>query len=198
MVMNKKCLLLIDCQYDFLRGGKLACENADKQMNVLTDYILSKSSEYTNIIATADWHPITHCSFKQNGGPFPVHCLAHSRGAAIYEPLVEACYNAKADFAVFTKGDDPDHEQFSIVKNEKSWSQIKALIKANGIDEIVVAGIAGEYCVKDSIKDIHKDMPNMKISALLPCIGYLSADGEKEFVKWINEEHPSTNIINEI
>ena len=77
--MAKKLLLVIDAQYDFIFGS-LAVNGADKMMEDLASYIKDSGKGYESIIATADWHPITHCSFKENGGEWPMHCVAYSNG----------------------------------------------------------------------------------------------------------------------
>jgi len=179
----KKMLLVIDCQYDFLDGGKLGVDDSTVMIDNLTKYVNEHGKDYDFTIATVDWHPTTHCSFKENGGMWPMHCIQHSQGAAIYESLLMALNEKSNHFEILTKGVDEDHEEYSIFKNKKSCEFIENLVKTVGIEEIDVAGIAYDYCVCDSVKDGLRTLPNVKFNVIkeyCPSIG----DGN-EFTKFI-------------
>ncbi|MCI7653453.1 MAG: hypothetical protein MSS51_04210 [Bacteroidales bacterium] len=75
----RKLLLVIDAQRDFLEGS-LSVEGAPQMMDCLADYIRRQDGNYLLKAFTQDWHPLNHCSFKRNGGIWPVHCLQHSDG----------------------------------------------------------------------------------------------------------------------
>ena len=108
-----KLYLCIDTQYDFQEGGNLGVDGGKKCGDLQAEYLSKHKDEYGIVIATVDWHPITHCSFKDNGGIWPPHCVQHSHGAAIYQPLLDVlteCHN----FVTLTKGCDEDHEEYSI------------------------------------------------------------------------------------
>lgn len=194
MTKKQRILLLIDCQIDFI-SGSLACNGSDKAMDALASYIVQSKDDYDLVVLTADWHPATHSSFIENGGPFPVHCLQHSAGASIYQPILDALHEIGDNYVVLTKGDADSPEQFSIVKNDKSWKELNATLGALETKEIDVAGIAGMYCVKDSISDLHKERPDLKIRALLPYIGHLKETDAEEFRKWVEQSHESTELV---
>ena len=182
----KKILLLIDCQYDFLDGGKLGVSGSTDKMHILTDYVRNHGNDYTMIVATADWHPFTHCSFKENGGMWPTHCVQHSLGAAIFEPLLIAINESANHFEVLTKGCDEDHEEYSIFKNMTSCDELIKLVERLDIEEIDVCGIALSYCVADTIKDGRRNLPNVQFNLLknfCPDIG----DGSAETIKKLED-----------
>ncbi len=79
----QKALLLIDVQNDFLPGGALAVPNGDAIFPAI-DTLLSL--DCAAVIASRDWHPPEHCSFTPYGGPWPVHCVAGTRGADFFSP----------------------------------------------------------------------------------------------------------------
>lgn len=166
--MKKTILFLIDCQYDFLDGGKLGVEGSTSKMDALTKYIRESNGKYSMILASADWHPFTHCSFKSNGGIWPPHCIQHSSGAAIYQPILDAINDIGAELHVFTKGTNEDREEYSVMKNPESNKAIHAIIEHQKDVEIEICGIAGDYCVKDSVADFHREFPDVKLSVLLP------------------------------
>lgn len=164
----KKILFLIDCQKDFMDGGKLGVDNSTKKMDELAQYIRDSKGQYDAVLASVDWHPNTHCSFKPNGGIWPPHCLQYSEGAAIYEPILNAIDEIGVDFHVFTKGVNEDREEYSVMKNGASNKAIHAFIESNSVEAADFAGIAGDYCVKDSVADFHREIPNVTITVLEP------------------------------
>ena len=93
--MNK-LLLVIDCQYDFINGS-LAVKGAGPTMDRLAEFIKENGASYKKIVLTADWHPLTHCSFKDNGGTWPKHCVQYTQGAAIYQPIIDTLDTIKSD-----------------------------------------------------------------------------------------------------
>lgn len=159
----KKYLLLIDCQYDFI-DGKLAVDGSKPIMDNLADYIRTNGKDYNAIWATADWHPITHISFKENGGEWPVHCVQHSHGAAIYEPIMEAVFSLGIDFPILTKGNMESREEYSIFRNFISCNKLLKMASRNSV--VDVAGIALDFCVKDTLVDSKKFMPNREFRLL--------------------------------
>jgi nicotinamidase/pyrazinamidase len=54
-----KALLVVDLQYDFLPGGKLAVPNGNEIIEVVNRI----QEKFELIIATQDWHPQNHKSF---------------------------------------------------------------------------------------------------------------------------------------
>lgn len=180
--MEKKILFIIDAQYDFIDGGKLGVAGSEKKMLNLADYIREHGKEYEHIFASVDWHLSTHCSFKENGGIWPTHCVQHTIGAAIFSPITEAINEIKADFHVFTKGDDEDREEYSIMKNIKSFTEISRILKNNDIKHVDFCGIADIYCVKDSIEDFHRALPDIEIGVLTKYIGNMDEEKFNEYL----------------
>ena len=99
--MLKKILLIIDPQYSFLDNGELPVNGSQYQMDCLSEFISEQGKNYSSIIITVDNHPINHCSFKHNGGMWPTHCVQHSVGASIYEPIFVNSNNVNNRVFVF-------------------------------------------------------------------------------------------------
>lgn len=70
----KRMLLIVDPQVDFVTGT-LPVPHASEAMEKLAAYIAEENGKYDWLVVTEDWHPSRHCSFKENGGEWPVHCL---------------------------------------------------------------------------------------------------------------------------
>ena len=82
-------LLIVDPQNDFITGT-LAVQGAKEKMLKLSDYIKDFKDEYDYVFVTLDTHPIEHCSFKENGGMWPSHCVFLTNGWHMPEYLSDA------------------------------------------------------------------------------------------------------------
>lgn len=168
---TKKLLLLVDVQYDFINGS-LAVSGAPAVMDSLAAYIAEQpAGTFSQIVMTADFHPYNHSSFKDNGGMWPVHCVAYSHGASIYQPVFEAVNKQIPCSPVLTKGDNVAVDEYSIMANAASAKKLLRIIEENGIQEIYVAGLCGDYCVGNSIKDLVQAGHGEKIRVLTRFIG---------------------------
>lgn len=160
-----KILFVIDPQYDFI-SGSLPVGGAEESMNALAGYIRRNDGEYDLKIVTADWHPHDHCSFQENGGPWPVHCAQFTHGASLYQPLVEALYGTAGKVVVLTKGTLADREEYSIMSNEKSRKVIRRIFKKKIVSQIDVCGIAGDICVRQTLMDCFAEFGREKFRVL--------------------------------
>ena len=182
--MNK-ILLIIDPQHDFLEGGNLAVEGATAIMDNLAKFIRENGPAYSKIFVTADWHPNTHCSFKDNGGIWPNHCVQFTHGAAIYQPIIDSLNEIKADYTILTKGVNEDHEEYSIFKNDRSCTKIVNASTALNITDVDAVGIAYDYCVADSVKDGLRALPNVNFHVIKDLCPYIAKESADEFTNFI-------------
>jgi nicotinamidase/pyrazinamidase len=136
-------------------------------------------------IATVDWHPVSHCSFKDNGGIWPAHCIQHSEGAAIYEPVLNALNTYAKSFDILTKGTDDSREEYSIFKNIFSKEKLLHTLSVSEIEEIDVVGIAFDYCVADSVKDGLRALPNVKFNVIKKYCPAIAEDSANDFINFI-------------
>lgn len=168
---QRRMLLLVDVQYDFINGS-LAVAGAPAQMDALAQYVARQPKDtFRQIVMTADFHPFNHSSFKANGGLWPVHCQQFSHGGAIYQPVLDAVNASATPATVLTKGDDVAVDEYSIMANKPSAARLLTLIKDNAIDEIYIAGLCGDYCVGNTIKDLVKAGYGPKLRVLTSFIG---------------------------
>ncbi len=137
-------LVVTDVQNDFLPGGNLAVANSEQVIPVLNRYIAYFLSQRIPVIATRDWHPSNHCSFYEQGGPWPPHCIANTHGAAFPSGL-ELPQNVQ----VVSKADEADKEAYSSF----GGGHLHRLLQASGIRRIFVGGLTTDYCVLNTVKD---------------------------------------------
>lgn len=144
-----RTLLIVDPQNDFI-SGTLKVPNAEEAMNNIINLI--NNNKFREIMVTLDWHPLAHCSFKQFGGKFPPHCIKHSSGAAIYSKLMDSLMDAflsNSWISFWEKGEYTNVEEFSVFNEDYGPD-----LDLNDDDEIIVCGLAGDYCVLETIKDL--------------------------------------------
>ena len=85
--MIKKILMVVDCQYDFYNpeGSLYVGNGADELPSKIANII----DKFDGVVFTLDWHPSNHCSFKENGGQWPKHCVKYTKGASLPDILME-------------------------------------------------------------------------------------------------------------
>jgi nicotinamidase/pyrazinamidase len=140
-------LIIVDLQYDFLPGGALAVPHGEEVIPVLNNYISAFQKKHLPIFATRDWHPANHCSFKARGGPWPIHCVMNSHGAAFTTDL-----KLPISAITISKPSTMDHETYSAFEG----TDFDRKLKAEGVRRVFVGGLAGDYCVMNTVKDAIK------------------------------------------
>ena len=195
----KNILLIVDPQNDFITGT-LAVEGAKEKMMKLADYITSDMHpQYDYICVTLDTHPEDHCSFKENGGIWPKHCVLETNGWDMPEYLNKALENANF-VSCYHKGTEVDKEEYSIFDNDRDgvtlYNQIKELARQEDI-YIDVCGIAGDYCVLETIKGLRQFMGDSYITILWDYIA--SIDGGVKLFDYakLNEINIVSKLIKE-
>lgn len=155
-MQEKRMLIVVDPQIDFI-SGTLPVAGAAQTMDSLARHITGSDGRWAHKVVTSDWHPLDHCSFVTQGGEWPVHCVAHSAGAAIYMPLLEALYGTQGLTEFLIKGDNPAREEYSIMQNPTSGVILAGELAADIAEpytDIDVCGLAGNVCVLNTVKDL--------------------------------------------
>lgn len=187
----KNILLIVDPQNDFITGT-LAVEGAEEKMKKLATYIKEKGHIYDHVCITLDSHPENHCSFKDNGGIWPKHCITWTDGWSIPTYLETALKNSKV--ACYHKGNNSDVEEYSIFNSEEDGfvlaMQLRELLKSGEV-YVDICGIAGDYCVLETLKGLRQVIPDECISILTDFIA--SIDGGEKLLSYAKENR--INII---
>ncbi len=165
MKNDKKLLLVVDPQIDFI-SGTLPVPGAAEAMDKLAEYVAANASKYETCVVTADWHSPRHCSFAEQGGMWPAHCVEHSVGAAIYPKLYAALIANMSNLCVLPKGNSVDSEEYSVFKNEASAAQLDGIVDEYAIAQIDICGIAGNVCVLNTLADAVERYKNIQLNVL--------------------------------
>jgi nicotinamidase/pyrazinamidase len=136
-------LILVDIQNDFCPGGSLAVEGGDEIVAVANEL----QKKFNLIVATKDWHPPGHASFVTLWNP---HCVQGTEGAE----LVAALDTSRVAH-IFLKGTDPAVDSYSgFFDNEhKRSTGLGHYLRARGVTDIFICGLATDYCVKFTALD---------------------------------------------
>jgi len=137
-------LLVVDVQNDFLSGGNLAVPDGDLVIPVLNQYIAIFSSAGLPTVASRDWHPVNHCSFTEQGGPWPPHCVADTAGADFAAGL-----SLPETTLVISKAIQPDKDAYSAFDG----TNLEQQLRKRKITRIFVGGLATDYCVVSTVRD---------------------------------------------
>ena len=180
-VKENRMLIIVDPQIDFTTGS-LATQKGPEAMDRLAQAIDNGVlDKYTWVIVTQDAHPTNHCSFVENGGVFPAHCVDGTEGMNVYPPLMKALEDSNfGNYHLLTKGNLADKEEFSIFQNAKSGRKLTNTIteeeKFVGID---ICGIATDYCVYETTKDLMAIYPAKQIRIVTNCIAAVDDNDTK-------------------
>jgi len=149
MTLNytNSALLLIDVQNDFCPGGALAVKDGDKVIEPLNRLSSLFAANGGRVIATQDWHPVDHVSFKDL---WPSHCVQGSEGAAFHTAL-----DLKPVSLIIRKGFRRELDSYSAFfeNDRKTSTGLDGYLKALAIDTLVLGGLATDYCVLYSALD---------------------------------------------
>ena len=171
--------LVVDMLYDFI-DGTLACGNAEEAVHEVVKYINAHPEE--RVIYITDYHPANHSSFAENGGIWPVHCVQGTRGGAIHEAfytdVINPANRPDPERNIFRKGEKVDEEQYSGF--ESVGPDGRMLSQCVGKD-LVISGIATEYCVKNTLMEFLNAGHNIEL--LVPGLGYVTKDGHDATMK---------------
>ncbi|MFN3723221.1 MAG: bifunctional nicotinamidase/pyrazinamidase [Paracoccaceae bacterium] len=155
-------LIVIDVQNDFCPGGALAVTGGDGIVAGLNALM----PDYAAVVLTQDWHPADHASFAANhagAAPFslidmpygpqvlwPTHCVQGSVGAEFHPAL-----RTDHPDLIIRKGFRPAIDSYSaFFENDRSTATgLHGYLRDRGISDVVLAGLATDYCVAYSALD---------------------------------------------
>lgn len=190
--MKNSALVVVDMLYDFI-DGSLACINADNAVANTLKHIDSmtkgQGGEEHEILDTfpilfiRDHHPADHSSFDDQGGVWPQHCVAGTRGGEIHDNLKPYA----VEELIFDKGCDKSKEQYSGFEGVNNAGQpLGEILELLDTTDVYVCGIATEFCVRNTCEDLLK--AGFKVHLLKDCIAYVNHEGHIKAVEEMKNE----------
>lgn len=162
--------VVVDMLYDFI-DGSLACTNGEEAVKESIRYINAHPEQ--KVLYVCDSHPADHCSFKEEGGIWPVHCVSGTHGGAIHQDYytkINHTANRPSKENMFYKGRIRNLEEYSGFNATDEAGN--ALSSACSL-QLAVSGIATEYCIKETVLDLHRH--GFQILLLKDALAYVDA-----------------------
>jgi nicotinamidase/pyrazinamidase len=142
----KQALIVVDVQNDFCPGGALAVAHGDEVVEPLNEQIDEFLERGAPVYKSRDWHPATTKHFEAYGGTWPVHCVQNTKGAEFHpalrdDPRITVVSKGLGDTDCYSAFDETD---------------LVSQLREQGVEEVVVGGLATDYCVKNTVLDALK------------------------------------------
>jgi len=143
-VTKHSALIVVDMQKDFCEGGALPVPGCYKIIPRINEYVSLFSRLGLPVIASRDWHPPNHMSFKEFGGQWPKHCVRGTEGAEFHPEL-----KLPEGTVVISKATQPDKEAYSAFDG----TELHYILALGGVKRVFVCGVATDYCVRATALD---------------------------------------------
>jgi nicotinamidase/pyrazinamidase len=144
-------LVVVDVQNDFADpSGGLYVQGGEAVVALVNAEVAAAHDAGATVVYTQDWHPESTPHFEKDGGTWPVHCVADTWGAELHPdldvrgPVVRKGTSGEDGYSGFTERDP--------VSGEPHPTQLGSLLSPE-VRRIVVVGLAGDYCVKETALD---------------------------------------------
>jgi len=177
----RTALIVVDVQNDFADpDGSLSVPEGEKSVAAVNREIAAALQAGTTVVATQDWHPERTTHFVTDGGPWPVHCVGGTWGAALHPtlelpaeaPRVRKGANGEDGYSGFTMRDPQT--------GETTPTELEGLLKAAGVDTVAIVGLATDYCVKATALDaIRLGFDTTVLTNAVAAVNVAPGDGDR-------------------
>jgi nicotinamidase/pyrazinamidase len=147
---GRVALLVVDVQNDFADpAGALYVREGELIVPIVNREVRRATEAGSLVVYTQDWHPSRTPHFEQDGGVWPVHCVHDTWGADFHPDLdvIEAPIIRKGS------GGEDGYSAFSVrdpQTSERSPTLLADMLRERGVERVVIAGLATDYCVKET------------------------------------------------
>lgn len=152
--MNK-CLIIIDCQKDFITGA-LANKDAKAKLPIIISKINEARENKISIIYTKDTHDQNYLSSFEGKNLPVIHCIENTEGWQ------------------FEEGIKPLDNEIVICKPNFGYPYWKNVISI--IDEIEIVGFVTDICVVSNALALRMFYPNAKITVDASCCAGVTSE----------------------
>ena len=204
---EKKFILgIINPQNDFFKGGSLEVPNAEDIIGPINK-LRFLCYDYMNTFISQDYHPPNHMSFAStyNEKPFtnkklsivikndkleinqtlwPNHCVQNTDGSNFHKDLIVI-----DEDQVVRKGANKNVESYSAFGDDNHGKYedtgLYDFLKSKGITDIVIVGVATDYCVYNTVLDTY--FYGFNVHLILSCIRGVAVDTTTKAINHMKE-----------
>ncbi|TMC62810.1 MAG: isochorismatase family protein [Chloroflexi bacterium] len=145
-------LVVVDVQNDFADpGGSLSVRGGADIVPLVNEAVAAADAGGALVAYTQDWHPPHPPPFAQDGGIWPVHCVAGTWGAELHPnldvrgPRVRKGSHGEDGYSGFTMRDP--------TTGATQPTELEGLLRDRGVTRVAVCGLATDYCVRATALD---------------------------------------------
>jgi nicotinamidase/pyrazinamidase len=144
-------LIVVDVQNDFADpGGGLYVRGGEDVVDPVNIEVAAAQNAGATVVYTQDWHPEATPHFAKDGGIWPVHCVGGTWGAELYPNLI-----VHGPVVRKGTGGEDGYSGFSMrdpISGASTATQLQSLLPPD-VERLVIVGLAGDYCVKETALD---------------------------------------------
>jgi nicotinamidase/pyrazinamidase len=144
-------LIVVDVQNDFADpDGGLYVRGGEDVVDPVNIEVAAAQNAGATVVYTQDWHPEATPHFAKDGGIWPVHCVGGTWGAELYPNLI-----VHGPVVRKGTGGEDGYSGFSMrdpISGASTPTQLQSLLPPD-VERLVVVGLAGDYCVKETALD---------------------------------------------
>jgi nicotinamidase/pyrazinamidase len=151
---SSTALLVVDVQNDFADpAGSLYVAGGEEVIASINEEIARASESGATVIYSQDWHPASTPHFQKDGGVWPAHCVMNTWGSEFHTslrvvegaPTIRKGSGGEDGYSVFSVRDPRSGASFA--------TELEGLLRERAIARVVLAGLATDYCVKETALD---------------------------------------------
>ena len=183
---DKPLHIIIDVLNDFV-SGSMACLHAKEAIVKIIERINTHPNE--EVLYICDAHPQNHCSFVEQGGCWPSHCVKLSFGQqidlAFYTCVHQPAQRPRISENVLEKGTHPDFEEYSGYRATGVHGKTLSEMIINPGQPLLISGIATEFCILETVKDLLQNGHHIEV--LQDGLAYVTLEGHKQALAEMKE-----------
>ena len=174
-------LVIVDVQNDFAHPqGSLSVAGAEQAIARINQEVARAARASAVLVCTQDWHPEHTPHFAQDGGIWPVHCVADSWGSELHRDLAQPPSAARV---LKGAGGEDGYSGFTVrdvEQNRDAPTELEGLLRERGVERVVVVGLATDYCVRETVLDaVRLGFETTVLASAIRAVDLAAGDGER-------------------
>jgi nicotinamidase/pyrazinamidase len=177
----RTALIVVDLQNDFADpAGSLSVEGGAEIIPTINGEVRAAEAAGATVVFTQDWHPESTPHFAKDGGIWPVHCVGGSWGAELHPEVV-----APDDAVRLRKGANGEDGYSGFTMRDPETGEtiptpLEPLLRARGIERIIVCGLATDHCVLATALDaVRRGLDTALLEDAVAAVNLKPRDGDR-------------------